>query len=67
MGFTFRISGFAQALRRCSRFTLQYKVNDPIGAGTSTPDEVIHEVENWLKDFAEFQAKLAERMNPAVA
>src|SRR6266516_300348 len=46
-----------------------FAASDIIGltAGTSTPDEVIQEVENWLKDFAEFQAKLAERMNPAVA
>ena len=43
-----------------------FTASDIIGltAGTSTPDEVIHEVENWLKDFAEFQTKLAERMNP---
>jgi len=30
-----------------------------ITAGTSTPDEIIEGVEIWLKDFAEFQEKLA--------
>ena len=30
-----------------------------ITAGTSTPDETIEAVEQWLKEFAEFQAKLA--------
>jgi 4-hydroxy-3-methylbut-2-en-1-yl diphosphate reductase len=30
-----------------------------ITAGTSTPDSVINEVERWLEEFAEFQARLA--------
>jgi 4-hydroxy-3-methylbut-2-enyl diphosphate reductase len=38
--------------------------HDTIGltAGTSTPDETIHAVENWLSEFAEFQTKLAEHL-----
>ena len=46
--------------------------HDTIGltAGTSTPDETIREVECWLNDFAEFQARLAEHLtkssSPAV-
>jgi len=37
---------------------------DTIGitAGTSTPDETIDAVEQWLSQFAEFQARLAEHM-----
>ena len=34
-----------------------------ITAGTSTPDSVVNEVEQWLNEFVEFQAKLAEHMN----
>ena len=41
---------------------------DTIGltAGTSTPDETIAAVEQWLNDFAEFQAKLAAHMKPSL-
>ena len=35
-----------------------------ITAGTSTPDAVIDEVERWLQDFEDFQAKLARREAP---
>ncbi len=31
-------------------------------AGTSTPENVIHEVEQWLEDFAQFQTRLAEHV-----
>ncbi len=43
--------------------------NDTIGltAGTSTPDELIDEVEDWLNDFARFQERLAEHINQGVA
>ncbi len=43
-----------------------FKEHDTVGltAGTSTPDEVIDGVERWLTELAEFQAKLAEHMNP---
>ncbi len=42
--------------------------HDTIGltAGTSTPDETIAAVEQWLNDFAEFQAKLAAHMKPSL-
>jgi 4-hydroxy-3-methylbut-2-enyl diphosphate reductase len=38
-----------------------------VTAGTSTPDEVINQVEEWLQDFADFQQKLAEHMNKPAA
>ncbi len=43
--------------------------NDTIGltAGTSTPNELIDEVEDWLNDFARFQERLAEHINQGVA
>jgi 4-hydroxy-3-methylbut-2-enyl diphosphate reductase len=43
--------------------------HDTIGitAGTSTPDETIEAVEQWLNAFAEFQSKLAEHMASCVA
>ena len=31
-------------------------------AGTSTPDSVIDEVENWLQEFAQFQSQLQQRV-----
>jgi len=34
-----------------------------ITAGTSTPDEVIKDVEAWLEDFAQFQRQLSEHLN----
>ena len=34
-----------------------------ITAGTSTPDDLINEVQRWLEEFAEFQAQLAEHLN----
>jgi 4-hydroxy-3-methylbut-2-enyl diphosphate reductase len=42
-----------------------FKAGETVGltAGTSTPDEVILQVEQWLQDFAEFQARLAEHLN----
>jgi len=33
-----------------------------ITAGTSTPDSLIDEVEQWLKDFADFQARLKQHL-----
>ena len=38
-----------------------------ITAGTSTPDESIDAVEQWLKEFDEFQCRLADHMKPAEA
>lgn len=38
-----------------------------ITAGTSTPDESIDAVEQWLKEFDEFQSRLATHLNPAEA
>lgn len=35
-----------------------------ITAGTSTPDESIDEVERWLNEFADFQARLVQHLNP---
>jgi 4-hydroxy-3-methylbut-2-enyl diphosphate reductase len=34
-----------------------------ITAGTSTPDFIIDEVEQWLQEFAEFQARLAKGLD----
>jgi len=38
--------------------------HDTIGltAGTSTPDETIIDVENWLTEFADFQTRVAEHL-----
>ena len=41
-----------------------FNENDTVGitAGTSTPDDTIIGVEQWLNDFEDFQARLAEHM-----
>jgi 4-hydroxy-3-methylbut-2-enyl diphosphate reductase len=40
--------------------------HDIIGvtAGTSTPDNLIDEVEQWLKEFIDFQARLQQHLTP---
>jgi len=38
-----------------------------VTAGTSTPDTIIKEVEQWLHEFAAFQQKLVERLHQPVA
>ena len=38
-----------------------------ITAGTSTPDESINAVEQWLKEFDEFQSRLTTHLKPAEA
>lgn len=44
--------------------SIWFNEQDTIGitAGTSTPDEVIDGVERWLKEFAEFQERIASRL-----
>lgn len=43
-----------------------FRTGDVVGitAGTSTPDDVIDEVEQWLQEFADFQDRLASSFNP---
>jgi hypothetical protein len=36
-----------------------------ITAGTSTPDETIDAVEQWLRDFVEFQERIARHLGRA--
>lgn len=45
--------------------SIWFNEHDTVGitAGTSTPDDTIRTVEQWLNDFAEFQSNLAEHMN----
>jgi len=38
-----------------------------ITAGTSTPDEVIGEVEQWLREFVEFQERLVRYVDASIA
>lgn len=64
--------------RRCARVhhvqsaadlrSVWFHEDDTVGitAGTSTPDETILAVEQWLNDFAAFQAKLAQHMDAPV-
>jgi 4-hydroxy-3-methylbut-2-enyl diphosphate reductase len=64
----------ATCLRHCERvYHVQsvkdlhatwFRATDTIGitAGTSTPDPVIDEVQAWLEDFGDFQARLSQHM-----